>query len=256
MKFNTLKTIMAVLTGTMLLVSCQNETVNPITENPPDKTGNPTPQPEEPPKQPRPPIKESKMVSSANNFAFRLFAALRAGQQDQNIFISPLSISTVLTMVFNGADGSTKEAMRKTLDSGQQTDEEINQMFKDLQVTLDAQDKEVTFTSANALWYDQFWQLKPDFVQLNKNYFGATVQELDFKDPSAKTVMNDWAKEKTQGKIDNVVSDIPEDAIMFLVNAILMPFTLKPPGLILLKRTEPEKEISGKKMAVPFRSIS
>ncbi|KAA5547472.1 serpin family protein [Adhaeribacter rhizoryzae] len=225
MKINFSKTIIAALTGAILLISCQQETINPKTENPPDKTENPTPQPEEPPKKPRPPIQESSFVTGANNFTFRLFAALRNKQPDQNLFISPLGLSSVLTMVFNGADGTTKEAMRKTLDFGQQTDAEINQLFKELQATLDTQDKTVTFTSVNALWYDQIWQLQPDFVQLNKNYFGATVQAMDFNAPETKNTMNNWAKEKTQGKIDKVVTNIPEDAVMLLINAIYFKAT-------------------------------
>jgi len=225
MKINNLKAILLGLASAVLLISCENDTVKPQTENPPDQTENPPTQPEAPPTSPRTPIQESKIVSSANDFAFRVFAALRKEGQTENLFISPLGISSTLTMALNGANGSTKEAMRQTLGFEQQTDEEINQFFKNMQVLMKGQDEKVTFTSANSIWHDKIWELQPAFLQQNQDYFGATIQGLDFKDPGAKNVINDWAKEKTQGKIENIVQKIPDDAIMYLINAIYFKAT-------------------------------
>jgi hypothetical protein len=108
MNLQSSKAIQWALTGIMLFLSaCQNDPVTPAANNSP---------------QVRPlTSQETKTVSSANDFAFRAFAAIRAGEETNNIFISPLSISSALTMTYNGANGATREAMQQVLGFAPQT---------------------------------------------------------------------------------------------------------------------------------------
>jgi serpin B len=210
------KAILMGLASAILLVSCQKEMQTPAKDNP----GNTATTISPPLVPPALTAQEGKTVASSNDFAIRLFSKLRTGQPAQNLFLSPFSISSALTMAYNGANGTTQEAMRQTLGYAHLTDEEINQSFKGLQQLLMSLDKKVVFTSANAIWYDQQFELQAPFVQLNKTYFDATVQGLDFKSADAKNVMNDWVKEKTRAKIDKIVEQIRVDQVMFLVNAV------------------------------------
>jgi serpin B len=207
MKRNIIKTATLGLAGAALFLSaCQKDLISTEKNNTPNLRPLTT--------------QEVKTIGSSNEFAFRAFSALRTEEETQNIFISPLSISSALTMAFNGADGSTKEAMRKTLGFEPQTDEEINQSFKSLAELLVGIDKKVTFSTANSIWYAQQYQLQAPFVQQNKTYFDATVQGLDFSSAGAKSTINDWVKDKTKGKITDIVQEIRPDHVMFLVNAI------------------------------------
>ncbi|MFD2248647.1 serpin family protein [Pontibacter ruber] len=163
---------------------------------------------------------ETKTVASSNDFAFRSFARLSEEEAAENIFISPLSISMALSMAYNGAEGSTKEAMRQTLGFELTTDEDINKSFKNLDVLLKGIDKKITFNSANSLWHSNQYKLQAPFVKTNQTYFDATVQGLDFSSPSAKDQMNDWVKTKTNGKIEKIVEQVRPDQVLFLINAI------------------------------------
>lgn len=96
---------------------------------------------------------EAKTVQSSNDFAFRSFGQLSEAEGAKNVFISPLSISMALTMAYNGAGTSTKEAMRQTLGFELPTDKEINQSYKSLAELLQGMDKKVIFTYANSLWH-------------------------------------------------------------------------------------------------------
>jgi serine protease inhibitor len=118
---------------------------------------------------------ERQTVSSANDFAFRAFATVRQSTSDGNLCLSPLSISAALTMACNGADGTTKAAMKQALGVAVQTDQEINESYKSLFTLLTGIDKKVEFSTANSLWYNQQYQVKSPFVQINQLYFGATV---------------------------------------------------------------------------------
>ena len=46
-------------------------------------------------------------------FGFKLLTELYNQNPNENVFISPLSISLALTMTYNGAGGATKQAMAK-----------------------------------------------------------------------------------------------------------------------------------------------
>ncbi|MCC9166943.1 serpin family protein [Pontibacter harenae] len=164
-------------------------------------------------------VQEQKTIGSSNSFAFQAFAKLSEGQ-DQNVFISPLSISMALGMAYNGAGSTTKEAMRQTLGFDLPTDEEINQSFKSLSGLLQGIDKEVTFSAANSSWYNNRFELQAPFVEKNETYFDATVQGLDFSSPAAKTEINNWVANKTNGKIKTIVDQVRPEHALFLMNAI------------------------------------
>jgi serine protease inhibitor len=241
MKPFTLKITLMGLASTMLFVSCQKEIGNPTTENKPNL---------------RPlTLQEGKTVASANDFAFRVYAALRPGQQDQNLLLSPLSISSALAMTYNGANGTTKEAMGQTLGFGLQTDEDINGAFKGLRQLLTGLDKKVDFTTANSIWYARQFELQSPFVQLNKATFDATVQGLDFSSPAAKDAINDWVKAKTQGKITDIVQEIRRDHVMFLVNAIYFKATWTYPFDKKLTRKADFRKEDGSTSSVDFMTM-
>jgi serpin B len=186
---------------------------------------------------------EEVIVAGANEFAFQSFAELRKEDGAENIFISPLSISMALGMTYNGAEAETKDAMRQTLGFGPTVDEEINKSFKSLDVLLKGIDKKVQFTSANSLWHNNQYKLQAPFVSTNQTYFDATVKGLDFTSAAAKEEINNWVRNKTNGKIEKIVEEIRREHVLFLVNAIYFkgtwtyPFDkqLTKPGLFRLE---------------------
>lgn len=165
-------------------------------------------------------VQEQKTVTSSNDFAFRSFAELSKADAGENIFISPLSISMALTMTYNGADGETKQAIGQTLGFEAASDEDINKSYKDLVALLQGIDKKVIFTSANSLWHSNLVRLQAPFVQLNKDYFNATVRGLDFDSPGAVGEINNWVKNNTNNKIDKILDEIKRGQVLFLINAI------------------------------------
>ena len=56
-----------------------------------------------------------ELTAANGNFAIDLLKQLNSEEPEDNIFISPFSISTALAMTYNDADGETKAEMAKTL---------------------------------------------------------------------------------------------------------------------------------------------
>ncbi len=164
-------------------------------------------------------IVEKQIASSSNTFGFRLFQKV-SSKEEGNVFISPLSFSFALGMTYNGSNGSTKEAMKKTLVYPDLSDFEINQSFKALIELFTTLDDKVAFLLANSIWYKEGFSLEDEFVELNKRYFNAEVAALNFMSPIAKDIINKWCEEKTNGRIKKVIDNLPDYAVMYLINAI------------------------------------
>jgi serine protease inhibitor len=200
----------AILCCWVLLVQCSDKSTTPTPTPPRDLTA-----------------AEKELVSSGNKFGLKLFREIVSQEGDKNVFISPLSVSMALGMTYNGADGSTQEAMQNTLELQGMSLEDVNKSYRSVNDLLRGLDPRVTFQIANSIWYRQGFEVESTFVDLNQTYFDAVVSALDFADPSAVVTINNWVNEKTNGKIDKIIERIPNNTVMYLIDAIYFKGTWK-----------------------------
>ena len=167
------------------------------------------------------PSDQAKLVSADTGFGFSLLKELSREQPAKNIFISPYSISAVLQMVCNGAAGTTRDQIQQVLGTRGLETVALSQAYKDLDTSIRSTETNVALNIANAIWYSVGIQVKPAFAALNKDCYGATMDALDFTDPRAASVVNDWAEKNTSGRIKNIISGrLPGDTSLVLANAI------------------------------------
>lgn len=130
----------------------------------------------------------------------------------QNTLVSPLSVLCALGMTMNGAQGKTLAQMEAVLGMPA---EDLN-VF--LYSYMDPQREALKL--ANAVWFrDSGLAVKDAFLETNANYYHADV----FKAPMGESTRNDingWVKEKTDGRIEEILDEIPGGAFMYLVNAL------------------------------------
>ncbi|MDZ7315066.1 MAG: serpin family protein [candidate division KSB1 bacterium] len=169
---------------------------------------------------------ENSIKEGAEDFGFALLKQLAQESQQENLFISPLSISMALTMTLNGAAGETEAAMRQTLKL-ELTEEERNEAFRSLIALLLSADPRVKMEIANSIWIRRGFPVEEDFLRLNRTYLDAMVQQLDFNDPASLGIINRWVSEKTHGKIDKILESIPGEMVMYLINAVYFKGTWK-----------------------------
>ncbi len=166
-------------------------------------------------------LAEQKLITTTNRFAFDFFKeVVRQGNPDSNVFISPLSAAMALGMTYNGARAETQTAMAHTLGLENLTTQEANQSFRSLIDLLRGLDPKVDFRLANSIWYRLGFVPRPDFLDVNRQYFDAEVSALDFAKPEAVTTINHWVDANTNGKIPKIIDSIDPDLVMFLINAI------------------------------------
>lgn len=163
---------------------------------------------------------DSRLVSANTTFGFKLFAEVAKQDAGKSIFISPASVGLALAMTYNGAVGETKQGMERVLEIRGMNHLELNRAYAGLKASLESADPKVQLSIANSLWGKKGLAFNPDFIQRNKQYYGAEVTALDFGDPGAPATINSWVADKTKGKIDKIIDNIDAQSILFLINAI------------------------------------
>ncbi len=153
--------------------------------------------------------------AKATDFAVRLFKASR--ENGKNTLISPLSVLCALAMTANGAEGETLSQMESVL--GMPT-EELNLYIYSYMRNL-PQEEKGKLSLANSVWFteDKRFTVNRDFLQTNADYYGADVYKAPFDKQTLKDI-NYWVKQKTRGMIPEILNEIPQEAVMYLVNAL------------------------------------
>ncbi len=160
------------------------------------------------------------LVQATGEFGFSLFSRLHAEAGSKNLFMSPLSIQMALIMTYAGARGTTAQAMDSTLRLDGMNPVTAAQTARAYLDDVAANAGGVRFSIANSIWHRPSLTCLPGFLQLARDTMQAGVHKLDFGRPDAADRINDWIADKTDNMIKKVLDRIPEDAMMYLVNAI------------------------------------
>ena len=154
-------------------------------------------------------------AAATADFGVRLFQTTM--DEGKNTLISPLSVLYALAMTANGADGETLAQMEQVLGM----DAENLNSFMLAYMDLLPKDKACKMSLANSIWFkdDPRFEVKESFLQTNADYYGASIYKAAF-DQGTLNDINAWVKKHTDGMIPEILDKIPENAIMYLVNAL------------------------------------
>ena len=154
-------------------------------------------------------------AAAAADFGVRLFQ--NSMEEGKNTLISPLSVLYALAMTTNGAEGETLSQMEQVL--GMDVDNMNSYMLAYLDLLPETKDYKMSL--ANSIWFkdDPDFIVEQSFLQTNADYYGAGAYKAAF-DEGTRTDINNWVKEHTDGMIPEIIDEIPDEAIMYLVNAL------------------------------------
>jgi len=154
-------------------------------------------------------------ATTAADFGVRLFQT--SMEEGKNTLISPLSVLYALAMTANGAEGETLAQMEQVL--GMDVDNLNSYMLAYLDLLPETKDYKMSL--ANSIWFkdDPDFIVEQRFLQTNADYYGAGAYKAAF-DEGTRNDINNWVKEHTDGMIPEIIDEIPDEAIMYLVNAL------------------------------------
>ncbi|KAG9479339.1 hypothetical protein GDO78_012810 [Eleutherodactylus coqui] len=177
------------------------------------------------------------LVTSYNTFAVNIYKKL-IEHSDNNIFFSPWSVASALTMVFPGTNGNTEFQMANVLNFRQpsrkqgrrsQTSDAIQiqnvpQVYEELSCSINQASKSSTMKTANRIFSEKSFQIVKQYSQLIKKHFQSEIQAVDFIQDAEKNrkSINKWVEGQTDGKIKDILAPGSVDALtkLVLVNAV------------------------------------
>jgi serpin B len=167
-----------------------------------------------------------KDISEANNeFAISLYKKI--GDEEKNIVFSPYSISSALAVTYAGAKGNTAREMAEVLwfPEDQESFHPGYKMFTD-SIQLTGIEKGTELRIANALWVQDEYKLRQDFLELADSCYKAKAENVNFKKPEelelTRQKINRWVEKITNDKIRDLIPQgvLKEVTRLVITNAI------------------------------------
>ena len=154
-------------------------------------------------------------ADAVTGFAVEL---LRQTDTGGSTLLSPVSVVYALAMTANGAAGETLTQMESVLGLPL---EELNACLRAYADQLPAEDGG-RCSLANSIWLrDQADRLtvEQSFLDAAAAYYDASVFRAPFDESTLRDI-NAWVSDHTGGLIPSIVEEIPESAVIYLINAL------------------------------------
>jgi len=166
-------------------------------------------------------------VQGNNTFSMDLYNRLRGTKG--NLVVSPFNVTGTMAMAYAGASGVTQSQIQSVMHYLSQN-VNLYEVFAFLNKKLTAPyyqgPNETRLFIANSVWLQRDLKLSPTYVDIVNKYFQAGLKQVDFmRNPeAARTNINNWVRERTQGRIPNLVAqgDLDASSRMVLVSALFM----------------------------------
>ncbi|MDE6538647.1 MAG: leucine-rich repeat protein [Ruminococcus sp.] len=160
---------------------------------------------------------DDEFINGQTEFALELFQ--NTVSDNENVLVSPYSVMQALAMTGNGADGTTRTEMEDTL--GHIAFDTLNQYLYTLRTNQPNTDN-CKLVTANSIWSrndaDRI-TVNSDFLQKVVDYYNAEVFKAPFDDSTVKDI-NNWCDTNTDHMIPEVIDEIKDNVVMYLINAV------------------------------------
>lgn len=182
------------------------------------------------------------LAPAVNQLGLDLLRTLPDGHAKQNVVLSPYSIETALGLAFVGADGATRDEMRRVLHLPE-NDSDVQGGFTALDQQLDAlvahsrdaaeqmkkysgAQEPIEFNVANRVYVQRGYPIHRGYLSTVRDVFHSDAPEMDFRGAgeAARTGINRWVEAQTHEKIRDLIprGGITPETRAVLVNALYL----------------------------------
>ncbi|XP_057571823.1 alpha-2-antiplasmin isoform X1 [Hippopotamus amphibius kiboko] len=155
-----------------------------------------------------------RLAQAMMAFTADLFSLVAQSSTRPNLILSPLSVALALSHLALGAQNQTLRRLQQVLhvDSGPCLPHLLSRLCRDLGPGA--------FRLAARMYLQKGFPVKEDFLEQSEELFGAKPMSLTGRKGDDLANINQWVKEATEGKIEDFLSDLPDDTVLLLLNAI------------------------------------
>ncbi|XP_054489602.2 uncharacterized protein LOC129120837 [Agelaius phoeniceus] len=162
------------------------------------------------------------LCAANSTFAVDLLRKLCEMKSGQNVFFSPFSISSALSMVLLGARGSTEAQISKVLSLKNAQD--AHNGYQSLLSEINDPNTKYILRTVNRLYGEKTFEFLASFIESSQKSYHAGLEQMDFLHAweDSRKQINGWVEERTEGKIQNLLAEGILDSLtrLVLVNAI------------------------------------
>ncbi|MCH5222274.1 MAG: hypothetical protein J1F05_08145 [Muribaculaceae bacterium] len=163
---------------------------------------------------------DNVIAGQMKSFNVEFFKAVnKVAKEDENVLVSPLSASILLSMLANATNQETSAEILDVL--GCKDLNALNVLSHKYLTLLPEIDGTTTMCFANSVWYQKGYSLNTTFQKVLADYFDAETfsRQLQTNDPVVIKEVNDWVSDKTEGLIPSIIKDLPETSLAIFINA-------------------------------------
>ncbi|KAM5129265.1 alpha-1-antitrypsin-like [Mantella aurantiaca] len=171
-----------------------------------------------------------EIVKGNTEFAINYFKHVTSvSSKDQNsppknVVFSPVSISSVFSMLLLGARTKTHQEIWEglSLNNTHYEEEEVHQAYSNLLQVLNEPKSSLQVNIGNAIFLDNKVTLLKSFKDDAQRHYHAEIMQDDFlKLKEVENKINEYVKNKTEGKIEKLIGGLSKDSKMVLLNYVL-----------------------------------
>ncbi|KAF4104428.1 glia-derived nexin [Onychostoma macrolepis] len=138
-----------------------------------------------------------------SDLGLQVFLHVVQDKPQENVVLSPHGVASILGMLLPGAHGDTR---RQLLTGLKYKKTGPYKMLRKLHKALTTKSNADIVTIANALFPNEGFSMKDDFLTANRENFMCESQTIDYSDPEqAAETINEWVKNSTKGQIPSLV---------------------------------------------------
>ncbi|XP_051655413.1 serpin B6-like isoform X2 [Manacus candei] len=164
----------------------------------------------------------ASLCAANTTFALDLLRKLCEKKSGQNLFFSPFSISSALSMILLGSKGNTEAQITKVLSLNKA--EDAHNGYQSLLSEINDPNTKYILRTANRLYGEKTFEFLSSFLELSQKSYHAGLEPTDFMNAweDSRKRINGWVEERTEGKIQNLLAEGLLDSLtrLVLVNAI------------------------------------
>lgn len=161
------------------------------------------------------PLEKTHMIAEAMfKFTADLVRGVELEKGQDNLFLSPLSLTLALAHLALGAANQTEKALLEALHLAEVPC--LHQALRQVRQQLD----QLVLNVASRLYLTKGFQVKKTFLEDSERFYKAKPVTLSGKGEEDLAAINSWVKEATKGHIPKILSELPVDVVMILLNAV------------------------------------
>ncbi|ESN95907.1 hypothetical protein HELRODRAFT_86199 [Helobdella robusta] len=168
-------------------------------------------------------------VGPNRDFGISLYKELAAGNPQENIFFSPISLMFALGIALLGSRGETEKQLKSVMKIENMINADMHQGLFKLKSFLEDEKNPHELHIANRLFIEKSETLRGGFSKDCQKYYGSDPEKVEFMNdaPACVAKINRWVEKLTKGKIKNLISaaDVSSSTKLILINAIVFKGT-------------------------------